>query len=177
KAKDMILSENSGGIRIMSLFSRLFSVIRRHRGLRAASIIATASLTAVFAQTAAPAGPAAASAEIHGLDPAAMDTTAKACQDFYKYSDGGWLKKNPIPPEYPSWGTFSELAERNREAMHRILERLAQEEAAAGLHEQKLGDFYASCMDEAAVEAQGAKPLAPELARIDRIQSLADLRS
>jgi putative endopeptidase len=161
----------------MTSRSRLFSAIRRQKGLRAAIIVVTASLTAVFAQTAAPAGPAAAGAEIHGLDPAAMDTTAKACQDFYKYSDGGWLKKNAIPPEYPSWGTFSELAERNRQAMHTILERLAKEKAAAGSDAQKLGDFYASCMDEAAVEAQGAKPLAPELARIDKIQSLSDLRS
>ena len=86
----------------MSSLLRLFPAIRRHKGLCASLVIATASLTALFAQTAAPAGPAAASADIHGLDPAAMDTTAKACQDFYKYSDGGWLKKNPIPPEYPS---------------------------------------------------------------------------
>ena len=151
----------------MRSLSRLFSAIRRHKGLCASLVIVTASLTAVLAQTAAPAGPAAASSEIHGLDPAAMDTTAKACQDFYRYADGGWLKKNPIPPEYPSWGTFNELAERNREAMHKILERLAKEKAAAGSDEQKLGDFYASCMDEAAVEAQG-RQTARRRAREDR---------
>src|SRR5450759_977131 len=164
---------------IMSSLPPLFAAVRRHKGMGAAVVLVAASLTAVLAQTAAPAaaGSAAASAEMHGLDPADMDTTAKACQDFYKYSNGGWMKKNPIPPEYPSWGTFSELAERNREAMHRILEKLAKEKSAAGSDEQKLGDFYTSCMDETAVEAQGAKPLAPELARIDKIQNISDLRS
>jgi predicted metalloendopeptidase len=163
----------------MSSLSLLSSAVRRHKGIAAAIVLVAASLTAVLAQTAAPAAArsAAAGVERHGLEPADMDTTAKACQDFYKYSNGGWMKKNPIPPEYPSWGTFSELAERNREAMHRILEKLAKEKSAAGSDEQKLGDFYASCMDEAAVEAQGAKPLAPELARIDKIQNISDLRS
>ena len=119
-----------------------------------------------------------AAAPGHGLDPADMDTTYKACDDFYKYADGGWVKKNPIPPEYPSWGTFSELAERNRTALRRILDRLAADKSAApGSEEQKIGDFYAGCMDEAAIEAQGAKPLAAELERIDKIQSLSDLQN
>ena len=163
----------------MNSLSRLFAAVRRHMGVCAALVLAAGSLTAVFAQPEGPAAPksAAVGTARPGLDPADMDTSAKACQDFYKYSNGGWMTKHPIPPEYPSWGTFSELAERNREAMHKILERLAKEKSAAGSDEQKLGDFYSACMDEAAVEAQGAKPLASELARIDKIQSLSDLRS
>jgi putative endopeptidase len=113
----------------------------------------------------------------HGIDPADMDTSAPACQDFYAYAVGGWLKRNPVPGEFARWGAFTELAERNREALHTILERLSKEreKAAAGSEERKLGDFYASCMDEKAIEAQGAAPLAPELERIGKIASVADL--
>ncbi len=106
-----------------------------------------------------------------------MDRTCKPCEDFYKYADGGWRARNPIPAEYPSWGTFNELAERNREALHKILEKLAAEKHAQGTEEQKLGDFYASCMDEAAVESAGSKPLDADLARIAGIASLGDLQS
>ena len=164
--------------------SRIFTAIFRHRIASASlALVLAGSLTASLAQTAnhASAKPAAAAAAtaptIHGLDPADMDTSAKACMSYYQFANGGWLKKNQIPPEYPSWGTFTELAERNRAAMHEILEKLAKEKAAPGTDEQKLGDYYASCMDEAAIEAQGAKPLAAELERIDKIKDLAELRS
>ena len=112
-----------------------------------------------------------------GIDPADLDRTAAACKNFYQFADGGWIKKNPIPPEYPSWGTFNELAERNRELLHQILERAAKNTSAAkGSDEQKIGDFYASCMDEAAIESQGIRPLKPEFDRIDAISSVADLQ-
>jgi putative endopeptidase len=143
--------------------------------LLAAAVLPAQHDHAVSKAAAAPL-PAAPGA-VHGIDPADMDPTAKPCEDFYKYADGGWLKRNPIPPEYPSWNTFNELAERNREALHKILERLAREKNPAGSEEQKLGDFYASCMDEAAVETAGAKPLEPELARVEKINSLADLEA
>src|SRR5580765_3515522 len=162
--------------------SRLFSRIRRRAGISLTlAAVAAGSLTAALAQTAnstaAKTAAASAPAAVHGLVAADMDTSTNACQTFYQYANGGWLKKNPIPPEYPSWGTFSELAERNRTAMREILEKLAKEKAASGSDEQKLGDYYASCMDEAAVEAQGAKPLAAELERIDKLKNLADLRA
>ncbi len=117
--------------------------------------------------------------EIHGLDPADMEPTAKPCQNFYLYADGGWLQKNPIPADYPTWGAFSELDQRNNESLHQILEKLAKEGASAapGSEEQKLSDFYAACMDEKAIEAQGIDPLKPELERIDRIASPADLQA
>ena len=65
-----------------------------------------------------------------GFQPSDMDKGAAACQDFYQYAVGGWLKANPIPADYPSWGAFNELNERNREALHQILERLAARPAA-----------------------------------------------
>jgi putative endopeptidase len=121
----------------------------------------------------------AAATEVHGINPADMDPSASPCQNFYEYADGGWLKRNPIPSDYPSWGAFNELEERNREVLHQILEKLAKERdtAVPGSDQQKLGDFYASCMDETAIEAQGLKPLEAELDRIDKITSLPDLRA
>jgi putative endopeptidase len=103
---------------------------------------------------------APAAAAIRGLDPGDMDPSAPPCGDFYRYADGGWVKKNPIPADYPSWGAFNELDERNRETLHQTLEKLAAgAPAAPGSEERKLGDFYASCMDEAAIEAAGISPL------------------
>ena len=112
-----------------------------------------------------------------GFQPSDMDKTVSACKDFYHYAVGGWLKANPIPEDFPSWGGFNELNERNREALHQILERLAKSNAAVGSEERKLGDFYASCMDEAAIEAAGVKPLQAEFARIAAIKTLPDLEA
>src|SRR5215468_10782045 len=97
---------------------------------------------------------------LHGLDTANLDRTCKPCDDFYHFVNGGWLKKNPVPPDYPSWGRFNELQERNREHLREILEAAAKEtNAPEASIEQKIGDFYASCMDESKVEADGIRPL------------------
>ena len=114
-----------------------------------------------------------------GINPADMDPSARPCENFYAYADGGWLAKNPIPADYPEWGAFSELQQRNVESLRKILEKLAGEAstAAPGSDERKLGDFYGACMDEKAIEAQGLSPLQPELDRIERIASLADLQT
>ncbi len=126
------------------------------------------------AHAAAPESPAAA--PTRGLDPGDMDPGAPACGDFYRYADGGWLKKNPIPADYPSWGAFNELDERNREILHQTLEKLAAGPPAAGSEERKLADFYASCMDEPAIEAAGIAPLTEELDRIGAIRDRASLQ-
>ena len=117
-------------------------------------------------------------AATHGVELTILDKTCKPCEDFYHYASGEWLKKNPIPAAYPSWGRFNELAERNRELLHQILEGAsANAKAAAGSNEQKIGDFYASCMDEKQTNAAGAKPLDPEFARINGIQSAGELQA
>ena len=111
------------------------------------------------------------------LDLAGMDTSCKPCDDFYHYVNGGWLKKNPIPAAYPSWGRFTELRDRNLEELHGILEGAAKSHEPEGSIEQKIGDFYASCMDESAIDAEGIKPLQPEFDRIEQIQDRAGLQA
>jgi predicted metalloendopeptidase len=137
--------------------------------------LAGASIKILAAGQAQGARPAEAAA--HGVELAIMDKTCKPCEDFYHYASGEWLAKNPVPPAYPSWGRFNELAERNRELLHQILEAAAANtKAAPGSNEQKIGDFYASCMDEKQVNAAGVKPLEPEMARIDAISNTKQLQ-
>src|SRR2546423_4256887 len=114
---------------------------------------------------------------VHGYDRSNMDTGAQACTDFYQYASGGWLQNNPIPAAYPAWGVDNLLAERNRETLRQILEAAAKNtNAPRGSNEQKVGDYYESCMDEQKIEAEGLKPLEPELALIAKIKNARDLQ-
>src|SRR6202453_3783753 len=107
----------------------------------------------------------------HGFDLANLDRRASPCDDFFQFADGGWVKNHPIPAAYPSWGTFNKLREDNENALRKILDEAAADKSAkAGSNWQKIGDFYASCMDESAVETAGLKPLMPELQRIADIK-------
>jgi putative endopeptidase len=113
-----------------------------------------------------------------GFDVSRMDTTAAACTDFYQFANGNWLKATEIPAAFSSWGSFNILAENNRKTLHNILEESSKNtKAKAGTTEQKIGDFYATCTDEAKREAEGAKPLAPYLARIEKVKDLKGLES
>jgi putative endopeptidase len=112
-----------------------------------------------------------------GIDKADLDTSVNACVDFNQYANGGWLKKNPIPPAYSNWGVANVLSESNREQLRAILERDAKMKAKKGSNEQKVGDFYMSCMDEAAAEKAGLTPLKPELDRIAAIKDVAALQA
>src|SRR6202790_2242218 len=106
-----------------------------------------------------------------------MDKTCKPCDDFYQFAMGGWMKANPIPAEYPTWGTFTELRDKNLAGMRTILESAANSKAVPGSNEQKIGDFYSSCMDAAAIDLAGIKPLAADLAAVDAIQDRKGLDS
>ena len=113
---------------------------------------------------------------IHGLNPADLDRTANACVNFFQFADGGWVASHPIPPAYSSWGTFNTLGDHNQEILHQILEeQAAKTDAVAGSNEQKIGDYYASCMNEAEIEKEGIEPLQPELARISDISTVQQL--
>jgi putative endopeptidase len=118
------------------------------------------------------------SSEDHGVQLSSIDKTCKPCQDFYHKANGEWLKNNPIPPAYPSWNRFSSLLERNQEHLKGILEKAAADpSAAAGSNEQKIGDFYSSCMNEPLVNADGVQPLEPEFQRIEAVDSVDALEA
>lgn len=109
------------------------------------------------------------------VDTAAMDTTADPCVDFYQYACGGWRKANPVPADKVSWNRYGEMAERNRQLMHNILEEVSQPGAKQSAAAKQVGDFYASCMDESKVNAAGKKPIEGRLAQVDAIKSRADV--
>ena len=108
------------------------------------------------------------------LDVSFMDKTVDPCVDFYTYSCGGWMKNNPIPPDQSNWNTYSKLEDENRAQLRSILEEAAKPDSARSSVTQKIGDYYASCMDESAIEKLGIQPLLPELQRIALLKSKQD---
>src|SRR6202140_5093313 len=110
---------------------------------------------------------AAGTSSSRGFATTNLDKSCKPCDDFFQFAMGGWMKNNPIPADHPSWSTSAELAEKNLAALRQIAETSASATAARGSNELKVGDFYASCMDTAAIESAGAKPIAEALAAID----------
>ncbi len=99
-----------------------------------------------------------------------IDKTADPCVSFYQYSCGNWLKKAEIPADQTSWGSFTDLRERNTAIMRGILEKVSSDDPSRNSIDQKIGDFYGSCMDEKAVNAKGIDPLKPELDRIAAVK-------
>jgi len=110
-----------------------------------------------------------------GLDVRAMDRTADPCTEFYRYACGGWQQLNPIPADQSSWHVYGKLADDNQRYLWGILAAFAKAPPHRTAAQQKIGDYFSACMDEAAVERHGAKPLHPWLAAIDRLRSKRDL--
>jgi len=105
----------------------------------------------------------------------ALDRSANPCVDFYQYACGGWLKANPIPSDQARWGRFDELQERNRQTLHEILDDAAKPTPTRDAVTQKIGDYYAACMDEKAIDARGLAPVEPDLKRIRDMKDKGDL--
>ncbi len=112
--------------------------------------------------------------QVSTFDPNALDKSADPCLDFYQYACGGWMKNNPIPADQASWGRFNELAERNRVFLREILENAAQATQRTP-NEQKIGDYYATCLDEDAINKKGVAVLKPEFDRINSIHNKNEL--
>jgi endothelin-converting enzyme/putative endopeptidase len=108
------------------------------------------------------------------LDVSAMDRSADACVDFYQYSCGGWQKNNPIPPDQTSWSVYGKLYEDNLKYLRAILEQASIAKDRDPVT-QKIGDYYAACMDESKIEQRGAKPIWPALVEIQGLQNAREL--
>src|SRR5438094_9017241 len=99
-----------------------------------------------------------------------LDRSVPPCEDFFRYANGGWIARAEIPPEEPAWGAFYEIRDRNLEILHEICEEAVRDGAPEGSAVRKVGDLYASGMDEEGVERAGLAPLADLVARIGALR-------
>jgi putative endopeptidase len=111
------------------------------------------------------------------IDAALFDQSVAASDDFYRHVNGGWLDANPVPSEYGAWGAPQIVHARNQDVLHQLLEDAAAQTEPRGSAGQLVGDYFAAAMDEPAIAAAGARPLAPFLERIDGAASVADVRA
>jgi putative endopeptidase len=126
--------------------------------------------------TAPPAATVAFDPDLKGPDESALDRSTPACGDFYQFACGGWMKATPIPEDESRWTrSFSVIHENNEKALRAILERDAAGDVKGDAYGQQLGDFWASCMDEAGITKRGTKDLEPELRRIDAVHDARTL--
>jgi putative endopeptidase len=109
------------------------------------------------------------------LNVTSMDTNVDPCTDFYTYSCGGWMKANPIPPDQTSWTVSSKLEDDNKLILRDVLETAAKPDSNRDATNQKIGDYYAACMDEKAIDAAGLKPIQPALDKIAALRSKSGL--
>ena len=107
---------------------------------------------------------------IPGFDRSIMDTKADPCADFYQFACGNFAEKYPIPADLPLYDQFENLDEYNKQLLHGILEQASAQTSGRSPDEQKIGDYYASCMNTKAIDADGLKPLQQELDRIDALK-------
>lgn len=110
------------------------------------------------------------------FDISRMDRNADACEDFFQFANGTWVKNTEVPPSQARWGTFNILGDRNRDILHDILDKaVAAKDAKKGSDVQLIGDYYAACMDENAIEANGIKPIEPVLVQIEKLGTQDDV--
>jgi putative endopeptidase len=138
-----------------------------------AIIVLLAICTSSFAQTSAPSSSAMPDLEHFSLDQ--VDKSLDPCTDFFEYACSRWIKANPIPSDQAGWGTFNALAIWNIAAVHDTLEEAAKPSPDRTPVQQKGGDYYASCMNEDAINQAGITPIQPELDRIAGLKKKSQL--
>jgi putative endopeptidase len=146
--------------------------------------------TAAFAQTSAPSDrtpkpvqspaqpedkPITALPYAPSLDVTSMDKAADPCVDFYQYTCGGWMKNNPVPADQASWSVYGKLTTDNQRFLWGILDDLSKKTAGRTPTQQKIGDYFAACMNEPAIEKLGAAPLKPLMEEIAAVKTRQDL--
>lgn len=129
---------------------------------------------AVVALAADAQAPATAQGAVHGVNKADMDMSVRPGDDFYQYAGGGWLKANPMKPEYSSYGVFNDLAETNRKQIRELFENLSKEKHAFGSVGQKVADLYNMAMDSVRLNKEGAAPLQKDLDKVKAFSKKAD---
>ena len=113
--------------------------------------------------------------KIAAINPANMDTTVAAGTDFYEYACGGWIKNNPLKPEYARFGTFDQLLENNQEQLRVLIEELSATPHEAGSVAGKIGALYAMGLDSTKLNADGVAPIKEELAAITALATKSDV--
>jgi putative endopeptidase len=109
------------------------------------------------------------------LDLGSLDRGADPCVDFYRYACGGWQQKNPIPPDQAGWDVYGKLQEENLRYLWGLLRDAAEPRDGRSAPQQKAGDYFAACMDQASVDAAGLAPLRPTLQRIAALSAKREL--
>ena len=114
-------------------------------------------------------------ADATSVDRTAMDPSVNPCVDFYQYACGNWMASHPLPPDQPRYGRFAELTDRNEKVLLDLVETAAVDRPGRAAADQKTGDYFASCMDIAAIDRKSAAAVKPELDRIRALRALPDL--
>ena len=110
-----------------------------------------------------------------GLKLENMDTTVKPGTDFYQYACGGWIKNNPLKPEYSSYGSFDVVVEENQKRIRELIEDLASKPQEQGSLGQKIGDLYALRMDSVRQNKEGVKPVLADMERVAKVKTTEEL--
>jgi len=112
-----------------------------------------------------------------GIDLGALNRNVDPCANFYQYACGGWMTANPLPGDASRWGRFDALQDRNRVLLREVLEAAATDRPGRSAIDQKIGDFYAACMDEKNLDARGLEAIQRDLKVVGRFYYLDIVKS